>query len=367
MAKGNWIDGFTRAFFWFGFCVFLLASIPHIAAYFRHFDPNAMGTEDIFYWTIGYLLAIVIDVTDVLVSIAVMKNMSKGVRWQALIGYWMFIVFVMALSWLINWQYNIVFGTNTFATADRQSIFGVSIGSINPIIGSAFQLLLLVYTAMAHSFSTKPVEKSAAQLKAEADEAEEKAKQLARLRAVNKGQNDSKVAALFDSLSKAKEQAKGLINGGNMELNTEVKPEVDNDQKGLTAVPLSEADPGARSSKNEGKEEPETEVKPEVCEPNSGEIAALSDDILAVLKTYPKIEPLLSKGRSTASLAEVAEVTGFGVKLLANRIEKGELKHPWRNKERIVITSLLQWLKTAKPRRPNDRQTDKIVALKTLT
>jgi uncharacterized membrane protein YhhN len=33
------MDTWTRRFFWGGFAVFLLASIPHIAAYFRHFDP----------------------------------------------------------------------------------------------------------------------------------------------------------------------------------------------------------------------------------------------------------------------------------------------------------------------------------------
>jgi len=33
------VERFTRGFFWFGYAVFLAASIPHIAAYFRHFDP----------------------------------------------------------------------------------------------------------------------------------------------------------------------------------------------------------------------------------------------------------------------------------------------------------------------------------------
>src|SRR5260370_24387175 len=141
--QATWMDKFTRGFFWFGFCVFLGASIPHIAAYFRHFDPNSTGWTDIADWVIGYLIAIVIDVTDVLVSIAVLKEMNRGTKQRHLIGYWVFIVFVMALSWLINWQYNIVYQTQAFARADSQQIFGVLVGSINPIIGSAFQLLIL--------------------------------------------------------------------------------------------------------------------------------------------------------------------------------------------------------------------------------
>ncbi|MFL5705817.1 MAG: hypothetical protein ACJ8AG_23755, partial [Ktedonobacteraceae bacterium] len=203
--QSSWIDKFTRSFFWFGFAVFLSASIPHLAAYYRHFDPNATGWPDFAYWIISYLIAIVIDVTDLLVSIAVLKEINRGTPKRRLIGYWAFIVFVMALSWLVNWQYNIVYGTQAFARADSQQIFGILVGSVNPIIGSAFQMLLLVYTAMAHKFAEKPVKKTAEQLRQEADELEQVAMQQARIDAVKKMQNDNKVDALIDSLGQAKE------------------------------------------------------------------------------------------------------------------------------------------------------------------
>ncbi len=352
----TWIDKFTRSFFWFGFCVFLSASIPHIAAYYRHFDPNATGFTDIADWVIGYLIAIVIDVTDVLVSIAVLKEMNRGTKKRHLLGYWAFILFVMALSWFVNWQYNIVYSTQAFARADSQQLFNVSIGSVNPIIGSAFQMLLVVYTAMAHKFAEKPVKKTAEQLRQEADELEQIAMQQARIDAVKKMQNDNRVGGIFDSLGQAKERAKTLFNNSQ---NQAVEPAaiavID-----VKDEPKTEVCDEPNEFKNYAIEEP----KQEVHEPNSGEFVAIHENILSVLKTYPKIEMLLSTGRPTFTLEEVNLATGHGVKLLANRIAKGELKHPPRNDKRVTKESLLQWLKTAPAVRQNDRNTGKIVAFK---
>src|SRR5258706_2091564 len=243
--QSSFIDKFTRSFFWFGFCVFLGASIPHIAAFYRHFDPNATpgSIQDITDWTIGYLIAIVIDVTDVLVSIAVLKAINSGARKRDLIGYWSFILFVMSLSWLVNWQYDIVYQTNAFAKAENIAIFGVLVGAVNPVIGSAFQLLLLVSTAMAHKFAEKPVQKTAEQLRQEADELEQVAMQQARIDAVKKMQNDNKVGGIIDSLEQAKERAKALFGNGqsaNAEMLTpDALNEDENLHEGRTTDPLA--------------------------------------------------------------------------------------------------------------------------------
>src|SRR5258708_22460131 len=339
-------DKIVPKFFWFGFCVFLGASIPHIAAFYRHFDPNATpgSIQDITDWTIGYLIAIVIDVTDVLVSIAVLKAINSGARKRDLIGYWAFIVFVMALSWLINWQYNIVYQTNAFAKAESIAIFGVLVGSVNPIIGSAFQMLLLVYTAMAHKFAEKPVKKTAEQLRQEADEVEQVAMQQARIDAVKKMQNDNKVDALIDSLGQAKERAKTLfsnnqnqaIESTKTEAKDEPKTEVSDEQNEFKNEVYNQQNELKNGASNELNDQPEQEVP----DPNSGEFVAIHENILSVLKTYPKIEGLLSTGRPTFTLEEVSVATGYGVKLLANRIAKGQLKHPPRNDKPIVKESL---------------------------
>ncbi len=361
--QSSWIDKFTRSFFWFGFVVFLSASIPHIAAYYRHFDPNTTGLADTAAWVIGYLIAIVIDVTDVLVSIAVLKALNSGTKKRHLLGYWAFIVFVMALSWFINWQYNIVYGTQAFARADSQQIFGVLVGSVNPIIGSAF-----VYTAMAHKFAEKPVKKTAEQLRQEADELEQVAMQQTRIDAVKKMQNDNRVDALIDSLGQAKERAKTLfsnnqnqaIESTKTEAKDEPKTEVSDEQNEFNNEVYNQQNELNNGGSNELNDQPEQEVP----DPNSGEFVALHENILSVLTTYPKIEALLSTGRPTFTLEDVSVATGYGVKLLANRIAKGELKHPPRNDKRIVKESLLQWLKTAPAVRQNAKNTGKIVAFK---
>src|SRR6266568_249629 len=163
---------FTQVFFWCGFAVFMVASIPHLGAFFRHFDPNTSNpAANGFYWVIAFLLAIVIDVSDVLVSIAVLKAVANGARVRDVLAYWLFIVFIVLFSWGVNWQYNVVFETSTFAAADKIVLFGtVSLGTINPLVGSAFQVLLLVYTGMAHKFSERP--QTAEQLALEADRLE---------------------------------------------------------------------------------------------------------------------------------------------------------------------------------------------------
>src|SRR6266487_2673878 len=139
------VDQLTRGFFWCGYGVFLLASIPHIAAYFRHFDPSATGLEDLFWWIIAYALAVVIDLSDVLISIAVMRAMTRGETFRQLWSFWSFICFIMTLSWFFNWQYNVVNRTHAFAAVDSQLIFDwITVGTINPVIWSAFQVLLLV-------------------------------------------------------------------------------------------------------------------------------------------------------------------------------------------------------------------------------
>lgn len=326
--QSSWIDKFTRSFFWFGFVVFLSASIPHLAAYYRHFDPNATGWTDTANWTIGYLIAIVIDVTDVLVSIAVLKEINRGTKKRHLLGYWVFIVFVMALSWLVNWQYNIVYQTNAFAKAESIQIFGVLVGSVNPVIGSAFQLLLLVYTAMAHKFAEKPVQKTAEQLRQEADELEQVAMQQARIDAVKKAQNDSKVGGLIDSLEQAKERAKQLFGTSQ-----------NNSQSDVNQTSIEEVkSPELETSISESK----VDIEDMQNEPQ----AEYPDDVLSVLVKFPKVQSWLTTSQRTATIEQVVDVTGLSKRRVVNRLKDGTLKRNSRNANLVHITSVIEYLKT---------------------
>jgi len=332
--QSSFISKFTFGFFWFGFCVFLGASIPHIAAFYRHFDPNATpgSIQDITDWTIGYLIAIVIDVTDVLVSIAVLKAINSGARKRDLIGYWSFILFVMSLSWLVNWQYDIVYQTNAFAKAENIAIFGVLVGAVNPVIGSAFQLLLLVYTAMAHKFAEKPVQKTALQLRQEADELEQVAMQQARIDAVKKLQNDSKVGGLIDSLGQAKERAKQLFGNGQNEVQSDGN--ADPKQPPMEAVKTPELEQVETPS--------EVDIEDVQNEPHT----EYPDDVLSVLVKFPKVQSWLTTSQRTATIEQVAEVTGLSKRRVVNRVKDGTLKRNSRNANLVHISSVIEYLKT---------------------
>lgn len=137
---------------WTSEIVFLAASTPHIAAYYEHFDnPNTMdwwGT--VYAWGVGYGLALTIDG----VSFVVLMSVIFAVRYRRpgwLIGFLILALTLIAtLSWFINWQYDIVFSSPTFVRADRISTFtGLSIGTLNPIIGGAFPLLSVLYALVA--------------------------------------------------------------------------------------------------------------------------------------------------------------------------------------------------------------------------
>lgn len=203
------IEKFTRGFFWVGYVVFLSASIPHVASYFRHFDPMTTNQfEDISYWVIAVAIAIVIDVSDVLVSIAVIRAKSNGATFKDTFLFWVFIFLIMGLSWFFNWQYNVVFGTDQFHVVDGYTVMnGVTIGEINPVIGSAFQLLILVYTLMAHKFAQKPKEKTLEELMNEANEMEQKAEFVARIEAVKRAEKSRKQQDFFASLRAVKSEA----------------------------------------------------------------------------------------------------------------------------------------------------------------
>lgn len=380
------LDTFTKTFFWFGYGVFLLASIPHIAAYFRHFDP--MTTDWIsggFYWTIAVLLALVIDVSDVLVSIAVIKALANGAKWNDVLPYWFFIVLIMALSWLFNWQYNIVFGSTQFALADRISVGGwFTIGQINPIVGSAFQLLLLVYTGMAHKFSKKEVKepKSLEELRKEAADARERATYIQEIQEANKATKKGVITRLRDTAIEAKHAVKDFVKDGQEE---EVIPDI---------TPVSDI------SKDDVKQEPTTdpllpineeitEVKGEVIsvfeeDDNPLENKRISepleplieypkiedtDDVqeekadskmdftaasFPVLKSYPKTYSWLSTSQKTATVNEIIEVTGHSKKMISNRLKDGTLKTSGRNPELVRISSVIEWLNVAPVPQVND-------------
>lgn len=213
MQKKSFIENFTISFFWFAFAVFLLASAPHIATYFRHFSGDVSTNnwlQDDFDWVISWLIAIVIDASEILVSIALMKEQKLNAGLHKTAPYWLFVIFIMGLSWFINWQYNLVYQSTSFHTVDSIKLpfwTGHTIGDINPAIGGCFVVLMLVYSGMAHKFRSETLEEINAQ-NAEMEKKKDAIKKRQDLlKEISGGDNSEKKDAIdsaFDVAERAK-------------------------------------------------------------------------------------------------------------------------------------------------------------------
>ncbi|TMC21689.1 MAG: hypothetical protein E6J34_08915 [Chloroflexi bacterium] len=75
----------------------------------------------------------------------------------------------------------------------------------------------------------------------------------------------------------------------------------------------------------------------------TGKMQALRE-VMEVVKRYPKVAAeWLEKGTKSASLDEIAEVTGHS----RRQLSQASFQHATRNKDLILIASVFEWLKTA--------------------
>ena len=148
------LDWLTR-FLWISEIIFLAASTPHIATYFTHFDNRTDLIGQVYAWGVGYGLALVIDgVSFIILMSTIFAIKYRRPRW--LVGFLLFaMVLISALSWFINWQYDIVFASTTFANADKIVVFNTTIGSLNPLIGGAFPFLSVLYALVAKAIEVE--------------------------------------------------------------------------------------------------------------------------------------------------------------------------------------------------------------------
>jgi hypothetical protein len=146
------LEWLTR-FIWISEVIFLAASTPHIATYFAHFDNPGDPVSFVYAWGVGYGLALLIDGISFIVLMSMMFSIKyHRPRW--LVAFLVFaMVLVSTLSWFINWQYNVVFASTTFAEADKIQVsvlaFNTTVGNLNPLIGGAFPLLSVLYALVA--------------------------------------------------------------------------------------------------------------------------------------------------------------------------------------------------------------------------
>ncbi len=194
----EWMNRIIKSFFWFAFASFLLASIPHIAYFFRAFEPLVQpgDSQNTFYWVVAYVLALSIDVMVFLLSVTVAQLQRDRAPWQTTLTVYAFIVALSGLSWFINWQYAKEFSSSMLGAVTPINLdfqfFRVNVGTVDPAIASMFQVFAIAYTYIADKIATGKG-KTAVELKAEADEAEDRAKEQKRLDGLRKEKRAARV------------------------------------------------------------------------------------------------------------------------------------------------------------------------------
>ena len=138
---------------WGSEIVFLAASTPHIATYFQHFDNPTTLPEQIYSWLVGYGLALTLDGVTFVVLMSLVVAITCRRPWWLTTFLVFALLLISALSWFINWQYDIVFSSSMFASADHIQVhawsMNTSIGNLNPLIGGAFPFLSVLYALVA--------------------------------------------------------------------------------------------------------------------------------------------------------------------------------------------------------------------------
>ena len=355
MSKALSIDTITRIAFWLAFAAFLSASIPHIAYFFRSFDPVG-GPEDRYWWTVAYAIAVGIDVTDFLLSMNVARLQRNKASWRVLCNRWLFIIGITSFSWFVNWEYNVQFSTTMLSRVAGVVLFGIlRVGDLNPVLASMFQVLSIAYTSMAESLTEKTVEKTAGELEAEAEEKERKAKAQTRIDATK---NQSTASWLKGKIGVLREVKNEVIareqNEPEQERDTAAFSLHTAEQNGVLAASAEEAKATFEQVQNEPSIESKNAGKSDDGSELNEHDAAWHKDAFALLQQYPKMQSWLTTGQRTAAIEEIVEVTQHSKRKIVNRVHDGTLKRSPRNAQLILISSVIDWLKTLPPPQQND-------------
>lgn len=162
------IDGAFLVVTSLAFLVFLLASLPHVAYFIVTFEPqNLDGTISDWWWTVAYLIAAAINITEFLLSIKFardLRNATRGLPWYqkflptlaTVLKYWPFIILIAGFSWAANLEHAEQFHSSMLSTAESVKVIlpffqGKAWGDINPYIVSAYPVLNIAYTFMFDS------------------------------------------------------------------------------------------------------------------------------------------------------------------------------------------------------------------------
>lgn len=342
-------DKWFARFMWSTDIILLVASMPHIAAWFAHFDnPSSNFLSELYAWGVGFGLAFAIDGVSFMLLLAMTRMIKSGKTksWGVMAGLIFFMALIAALSWGINWQYNVVFASSTFAKADAIPIYGaVTVGGINPIIGGAFPVLMLAYALVAKAMQTE-VKTVSALSDEEFQQKLKRIEQEKQLKAAQKG------AGFWEKAKEAKQGFSELIGKENdvelteenveeleEETDQENKPDLPEKKERNTGPLQQESD-----EENEEKEEGNSGGNNEESNQETSGNLAIHPDTIPVIARYPKVAALLSTKGTTVTVEEVANAFDVTPTLVRNRVKDGKIRKT-KNPEKVFKESVISWAK----------------------
>jgi hypothetical protein len=330
--------------FWAFYVIFLLSSVPHITAWYRHLDGAAYGAADLLYWGLAAGKAIAIDGADVLLTLAFLRlvtQMKSGWDGARLCIIVLCIVGFTGYSWYINWQYDVQFATNAFAKADALTLWGTSIRVTNPLVGSAFQLFALVFTLISDVILKKTEAKTAAELEAEANEFEGIAQAKQRIAKIKQENHMNTTTAFINRFKK-----------GALEVKSAVKEVIQSEPPQSNEEASTQDDEIVRSSDNTQSIRDENDVQ----KSDQSESSQRSKDgeTTAQRSAWNGLT-----GRSTVTLEKAAELLHVSITTIVTLRNKGTLKTAAKNSNLITVASLKAYT-SKRSNRKQSRQTSPI-------
>jgi hypothetical protein len=391
MAKQRVFQVVIRVVFIFAYIAFMAASIRHIATFFHNFEQDQAD------WLNPYMLAVSIDLTALTLTIGVMF-FRENMPWYAVMVTWFFIVGLTGLSWSINWEY-----ARTYQGTSLHS--GHFLQSLNPILASSFAFLNLAYAVVSEFFNTKV--KTASDLEKEVKRLEEMEELQDRLNQYHeRNRKPSFIQRAKETAKEAKSAMKEVLSSEEIGAEDSVKKTSNSGgySEGITTDPITESMPqlgiytpentggynGQASPVSQGGINQREEIDPQSCintvqaAPTDGlrdvshnatdviqafvtkrdksatqssinSIPAspdavswnVSPEVIEVVKHYPGVYTYwLSQSIKSATIPEIVAVTKQSKRRVNFQVGKA-LKTTPRNENRVLVSSVIEWLKTA--------------------
>lgn len=308
-------------FFWFAFGAFLAASIPHVAYFFRAYEPLEPA-KDWLWWTVSFGIAISIDVTIFLLSMTVASLHRQKSSRGLICSVWIFIIGLALLSWYINYKYAQHFMDTHMisATSIVIPLWDKKIADINPAIASMFQALAIAYTWIADKIAADEKPKTVEELQKEADELESRAQHQARIDKLRREQSSRKWQGIFGDMQEWKEGISTVISGSKT------------DDSSVHTAPINQPDIADTQSDSEGMDT----VSPS-CTHNHNE--SIEQSQTGVLE-HAKSASNGSTSRVYVPIEEAVELLQYDLSYVKTLRTKGVLRTSGKNPDLISVASI---------------------------